>query len=69
MGSLIPGAALIYERSDGVVYARYRDAPYNQIPRWIIGGDLWSLNLPKTLNNALGIDIVQKITKNNKNNY
>jgi hypothetical protein len=69
MGSLIPGAALIYERVDGVVYARYRDAPYNQIPRWIIGGDLRSINLPKTLNNALGIDIVQKIIKNNKNNY
>jgi len=38
-GKLIPGAALIYERADGVVYARYRDAPHNTIPRWIIGGD------------------------------
>ena len=36
---LIPGEALIYERSDGVVYARYRDAPHNTIPRWIVGGD------------------------------
>jgi len=36
---LIPGQALIYERSKGVVYARYRDAPYNDIPRWIVGGD------------------------------
>ena len=34
---LIPGEALIYERADGVVYARYRDKP--EIPRWIIGGD------------------------------
>ena len=34
---LIPGEPLIYERSDGVVYARYRDIP--NIPRWIIGGD------------------------------
>ena len=34
---LIPGEALIYERSDGVVYAHYRDKP--EIPRWIIGGD------------------------------
>ena len=34
---LIPGEALIYERSNGVVYARYRDIP--AIPRWIIGGD------------------------------
>ena len=39
MGSLIPGQALIYERASGVVYARYRDAPHNTIPRWIIGGD------------------------------
>ena len=36
---LISGEALIYERSNGVVYARYRDPPHNTIPRWIIGGD------------------------------
>ena len=36
---MLPGEALIYERSDGVVYARYRDPPHNTIPRWIIGGD------------------------------
>ena len=36
---LKPNEALIYERSDGVVYARYRDPPFNKIPRWIIGGD------------------------------
>ena len=36
---LIPGQALIYERSDGVVYARYRDPPHNELGRWIIGGD------------------------------
>ncbi len=36
---MIPGQALIYERVDGVVYARYRDPPYNKKPRWIIGGD------------------------------
>ena len=36
---MIPGEALIYERSDGVVYARYRDPPHNTKPRWIIGGD------------------------------
>ena len=35
---LIPGEALIYEHADGVTYARYRDAPHNKIPRWIIGG-------------------------------
>ena len=38
-GNLIPGAALIYERADGVVYAKYRDTPHNKIPRWLIGGD------------------------------
>lgn len=37
MSKIIPGEPLIYERSDGVVYARYRDIP--TIPRWIIGGD------------------------------
>ena len=36
-GNLIPNEPLIYERADGVVYARYRDKP--EIPRWIIGGD------------------------------
>jgi hypothetical protein len=36
-GKLIPNEALIYERANGVVYARYRDLP--DIPRWIIGGD------------------------------
>jgi len=36
---LVPGAALIYERADGVTYARYRDPPYNTQPRWIVGGD------------------------------
>ena len=39
MGTLIPGEALIYERANGVVYARYRDAPHNKLPRWVIGGD------------------------------
>lgn len=39
MPDLIPGQALIYERANGVVYARYRDPPYNKYDRWIIGGD------------------------------
>jgi len=34
---LIPNEALIYERANGVVYARY--ANRSDIPRWIIGGD------------------------------
>tara|TARA_Y100001935_G_C17290690_1_gene503121 strand:- start:1260 stop:1517 length:258 start_codon:yes stop_codon:yes gene_type:complete len=37
MDKLISGEALIYERADGVVYARYRDKP--EIERWIVGGD------------------------------
>jgi len=36
---LIPGQALIYERANGITYAKYRDPPHNKIPRWIIGGD------------------------------
>lgn len=36
-GNLIPGEPLIYERANGVVYARYPSKP--DIPRWIIGGD------------------------------
>lgn len=39
MGKLIEGQTLIYEQDNGVVYARYRDSPHDQIPRWIIGGD------------------------------
>jgi hypothetical protein len=39
MGQLIPGQTLIYERANGVVYARYRDPPNNRLPRWVIGGD------------------------------
>jgi len=34
---LIPGQPLIYERANGVVFARYRDKP--EIERWVIGGD------------------------------
>jgi len=35
------GEALIYERAEGVVYARFRDEPKKSIypGRWIIGGD------------------------------
>ncbi len=39
MSKLVPGEALIYERANGVTYARYRDPPHNNIPRWIIGGN------------------------------
>tara|TARA_E500000178_G_scaffold302204_1_gene311594 strand:+ start:2245 stop:2526 length:282 start_codon:yes stop_codon:yes gene_type:complete len=36
---LEPGASLIYERANGVTYARYRDPPHNKEPRWIVGGE------------------------------
>jgi hypothetical protein len=42
LGNLIPNEALIYERANGVVYARYRDKP--EIKRWIIGGDSDAVN-------------------------
>ena len=37
MGDLIPNQTLIYERANGVVFARYADKP--EIPRWVEGGD------------------------------
>lgn len=37
MGKLLPNEPLIYERANGVVFARYRDKP--EIERWVIGGD------------------------------
>ena len=49
MGSYIPNQALIYERANGVVFARYRDPPHNKIPRWVVGGD------PDATARALGI--------------
>ena len=44
--SLLPNEPLIYERVDGVTYAKYRDKP--EIPRWMIGGD------PDAVNKAQG---------------
>lgn len=49
MGSYIPNQALIYERANGVVFARYRDPPYNMIERWVVGGE------PKAVAEAMGI--------------
>ena len=37
MGDLIPNEKLIYERANGVVFARYANKP--EIPRWVVGGD------------------------------
>ena len=39
---LKPNETLIYERADGVTYARYQNHP--NIPRWIIGGDPEGVN-------------------------
>ena len=47
MSDLKTGEALIYERVDNVVYACYRDEPYKDIPRWIIGGDADGINRAK----------------------
>ena len=49
MTKLLPGQPLIYERANGVTYARYRDPPHNKIKRWIVGGD------PKAVAEAKGI--------------
>lgn len=37
MGTLLPDQPLIYERANGVVYARYANMP--NIDRWVVGGD------------------------------
>lgn len=37
MGDLIPNEPLVYERANGVVFARYANKP--EIPRWVVGGD------------------------------
>tara|TARA_Y100000389_G_C17453788_1_gene516637 strand:+ start:1523 stop:1792 length:270 start_codon:yes stop_codon:yes gene_type:complete len=34
---LIPDEPLIYENTDGIIWARYQNKP--DIPRWIVGGD------------------------------
>lgn len=37
---MISDQAIIYEHVNGVVYARYRDPPYNTMyDRWIVGGN------------------------------
>lgn len=34
---LQPNEPLIYENTDGIIWARYQNKP--DIPRWIVGGD------------------------------
>ena len=63
---LISGQSLIYERADGVTYARYRDPPLNKLPRWIVGGD------PKAVSKAegklFGYDMWQKMMEEAETN-
>ena len=40
--SLLPNEPLVYERANGVVFARYANKP--EIPRWIVGGDSDEIN-------------------------
>jgi len=37
MSKLLPYEAIIYEKSNGVIYGRYRDRP--DIDRWIVGSN------------------------------
>lgn len=64
--NLIPGAALIYENADGVVYARYRDPPHNTIPRWIVGGDPLGVSKAegKLFDYATWQDMMEEANKN-----
>lgn len=67
MPDLIPGQPLIYERVDGVIYAKYRDPPYNEMyERWIIGGDPESVN--KATGNLFGYAEWQDMMDLAKNN-
>lgn len=34
---LIPNEVVVYSRDSGIIYASYRDAPYDRIPRWEAG--------------------------------
>ena len=65
---LIPGQALIYERANGVVYARYRDPPYNEMyDRWIIGGDADAVN--RATGNLFSYSDWQEMMELAKTNY
>lgn len=64
MGNLKPNEPLIYERANGVVYARY--ANRNDIPRWIIGGDEDAIN--KANGNLFSYSEYQDMMQLAKNN-
>lgn len=64
MSRNIPGQALIYERANGVVYARYRDPPYNQLPRWAIGGSPEALGYGNLISYSDWKDLITKAEDN-----
>jgi hypothetical protein len=63
---LISGQSLIYERTDGVTYARYRDPPLNKLPRWIVGGDPNAVS--KAEGKLFGYDMWQKMMEEAETN-
>lgn len=65
MGNLKSNETLIYERVDGVIYARYQNRP--DIPRWIIGGDTDAVN--KANGNLFSWSEWQDIIELSKNNF
>lgn len=64
MTKVIPGQALIYERANGVVYARYRDPPHDKIPRWIIGGSPEALGYGNLISYSDWKDLIAKAGDN-----
>ena len=63
MGDLIPGEALIYERVDNLIYARYRDKP--DIPRWVIGGEANQTTLDMILDELIKLrDRIEDLENN-----
>jgi hypothetical protein len=58
MGTLLPGEVIIYERVDGIIYAKYRDRP--EIPRWSIG----RIDFPGDLTYTEWINLVELAKEN-----
>lgn len=54
---LVPDAAIIYERVDNVIYARYRDPPHNKHERWVVGG---------TVNKQIDWNHLESLAETNK---
>jgi len=65
MGSLIPGEELIYERDGSTVYARYRNPPHNQRPRWIVGGGGEDYFFPPPKHDAIDWQHIEHVAEQN----